>query len=124
VIAANVLEPAEYKGWVLEGQVREIKIGDRTHGTYVEFEFLALHLGAKVLPVTAELLGTLNSRGQPGVDEDGRALESGGRGSAGKFGLGMLSRRSGPPRLTVMAPELFFAPGSEFALRVKSRKGR
>ena len=124
VVSANVLDPPEFKGWVLEGQVREVRIGDRAHASYVEFEFLALHMGAKSMPVTAELVGVGNSRGQPGLDEDGRPLGSGVRGSTGKLNPGELPKRPGPPRLTVMAPELYFAPGSEFTLHVRSRKER
>ena len=103
LVAASVLEPAEYQGSVLEGQVREIRIGDRAHNSYIEFEFLALHMGAKVLPVTAELLSAVNSKGQPGVDENGRQLESGPHGIAGKLSPGVLRRRSGSPRLTASA---------------------
>lgn len=123
VIAASVLDPVEYKDSMIEGQMREVRAGDQAHGAYMEFEFLALHLGGKVLPVTADLLGAVNSRGQSGVDEDGSQVESGSRSLVGRL-TSKVRFRSGSARLAVLAPDMSFAPGSEFALRVRYGKNR
>jgi hypothetical protein len=104
--------------------VREIRTGDPAHGSFIEFEFHVVHLGGAVFPIEAELLSVVNSRGQPGMDEAGSKLESGTRGSMGRLSPGILFRRSGPPRIAVLAADLSLAPGSEFVLRVKSRAGR
>jgi hypothetical protein len=122
MVAARVVEPEQFAGSLLEGDVREIRGGGT--GTHIEFEFRKLHTGESSLEVTAGLLGVVNSRGQPGVDENGNRLESGARGQQWKLSPGVLQFRPGPPRLAVSAPEMSLAPGSQFTLLVKPRKTR
>jgi hypothetical protein len=62
-----------------------VPTGAWVHGSYVEFEFRALHIGDKVLAVMAELLGAVSSWGLPAVGEEGRQLESGAHDFAGKL---------------------------------------
>jgi len=126
MVAARVMEPANYKGSILEGEVRDIRAGGiGGKSSYVEFNFHALHLADKVLPVSAGLGQALNSRRQSQRDEEGSVLEAGGRSAAGKLIAGVFARNSAAPlRLSAKAPNLSFLPGSEFVLRLQFGKGQ
>jgi hypothetical protein len=125
MVSARVLEPAAYSGAILEGVIRDLKAGGSPgKSSTVEFDFETLHVGDKALQVDASFLQALNSRRQPGVDEEGSPLETGSQGLGGKV-AGVLKRRgSGPLRLAVRAANLSFAPGSEIVLRLQSRQPR
>jgi len=124
MVSAQVMEPANLKGSILEGEVRDIRaggIGVRT--SYVEFDFHTLHQADKALPVSASIVQITNSRSQSGLDEEGAALETSSRGVAGKLVAGVFSRNSPAPlRLSAKAPNLSFSPGSEFLLQLQFRK--
>ena len=123
MVSARVLEPAGYRGAILEGVIREVKAGGAAGKTSsVQFEILALHLAGEAVPVTAALTEVTNSRGMPNVDDDGIPLESGVGGKSASGGL--LHRGAGLPRIATQAADLTFAPGSEFGLELRPRKGR
>ncbi len=124
-MSARVLLPANYQGSILEGEVREVRTGGLSgKSSYVEFDFHALHVSDQVLPVRASVVESLNSRGQSELDEEGSALETTGRGVAGKLIADFFTRNSAPPlRLSAKSPNLSFLPGSEFVLQLQFRKG-
>jgi hypothetical protein len=119
MVSARVLEPAAFQGAILEGVIRELKAGgDSARASSIQFDFVTLHAGDKALHVSAALVEVMNSRREPGVDDEGAALESGG----GKL-LGVFSHGSSTTvRLAARSAHLLFAPGSEFVLRLQPRK--
>jgi hypothetical protein len=123
MVSARVLEPAGYRGAILEGVIREVKAGGAAGKTSsVQFEILALHLAGEAIPVTAALIEVTNSRGAPNVDEGKVPLESGAGGKSASGGL--LHRGPGLPRIATQSADLTFAPGSEFGFELRPRKGR
>jgi hypothetical protein len=124
MVSARVLAPAAYQGSVLEGVIREVKEGGAPgRESTVQFEFQTLHAPGEDLVVTAALLGAANSRGEGGVDETGSPLAAGSHALGGIPAAGTPQRAS-PPRLSVRAEHLSLAPGSEFALEVKTKHNR
>jgi hypothetical protein len=123
MVSARVLEPAAFQGAILEGVIHELKAGgDAAGASSIQFEFVTLHAGDKALHVSAVLVEATNSRREPGVDDEGAALESGGPGIGGKL-LGVFSHGSSTTlRLAARSAHLSFAPGSEFVLRLQPRK--
>jgi len=120
MVSARILEPASYKGAILEGEVQEIKAGAGGKSASVLLEFQTLHMADSVTPVSASLVDVMNSRREADVDEEGAALEKHATGVVGK-----VFSRSSPTtvRLSAKAPSLSFLPGSEFALQLLFRKG-
>jgi hypothetical protein len=122
MVSARVLEPAALAGGILEGDIRDLKVGGPGKETTIQFEFQTLHVADQAMPVTAAVLEVANSKHQSGVDEDGSPLETEARSHSGK--ASGFSRGSEPARLTVKAAAVSFAPGSEFLLQVQPRKAR
>ena len=113
IVSARVLDPAAYRGAILEGIVRDSKAGGGTgRMSSVLFEFLTLHVKGESVPVGVTLLGAANSRGEPGVDEDRAAIG---------FAPRRIVSRPAPVRFTVRGADFSLAPGSEFILQVKLR---
>ncbi len=123
MVSARVLEPASFQGAILEGVIRELKAGGGSAKvSSVQFDFVTLHAKDKAFHVSASLVEALNSRREPGVDEEGAALESTGAGITGKL-IGVFARgASSTLRLTTRFPQLVFAPGSEFVVQLQPRK--
>jgi hypothetical protein len=118
MVSARIIEPGNYEGGILEGEVKEIKaagIGGKS--SYVQFEFQTLHMADRATPISASLVAAMNSHRQPDVDEDGSALEKHATGIAGK------RNSTTTVRLSAKAPGISFLPGSEFALQLLIRKG-
>jgi hypothetical protein len=126
MVSARVIEPAAYQGSVLEGVIREIKVGGAAgKDSTVQFEFHTLHAAVEDIMVTATLVGAANSRGEAGVDEAGRQLAAGSHALGGMPEAGAPQRwASGPARLSVRAGHLSLAPGSVLALEVKTKQNR
>jgi len=127
LVSAQVVEPATYAGGILEGDIREIKVGGAGKNSSLQFEFHTLHFSGKVSPVTALLTETSNSRHQAGTDEDGNALEGARHGVTGKISgvAGVFSHGGGGSvTLADKAASLSFAPGSEMLLQVQFRKSK
>lgn len=122
MVSARVVEPAALAGGILEGDIRDLKAGGPGKEATIQFEFQTLHMADRAIPVTVAVLEVANSRHESGLDEDGSALDTGGRSHSGK--AAGISRGSEPARLTVKAAAVSFAPGSEFLLRVEPRKAR
>jgi hypothetical protein len=121
LVSTRVLEPANYRGNFLEGEVHEVKGGAAGKVGYVQFEFHTLHMGDKTAPVSASLTQAFNSQRKPDVDEEGTALESNARTGVGK----VFSRSPDATlRLAAKAGNVSFSPGSEFVLQMRFRNTR
>ena len=138
LVVARIVDPAEYAGGYLEGQVREVHAAAQ-HST-IDFQFQSLHAGGKESRVSVGVVQIVNSKHQPDTDEDGSSIESA-RGSGGipgisRIGTGVISRISkagakpaaGPPvaltKLAVKAPNLSLAPGSEMTVQFITPKSK
>jgi hypothetical protein len=132
IVSASVLEPAKYRGAILEGDIGEVRPGGSSSNkhSYIQFQFHTLHASGAALPVAINLVEIINSKKQPDIDEDGSMLESEGRTGLASFRTtagGRIHRGTrdfgpvseAPCRLSVKAANLSFAPGSELSLRFK-----
>ena len=119
MVSASVLEPTAFQGAILEGIIRDVKSGvNSARVSSIQFDFVTLHANYKTLPVSAALLEALNSRREPGVDEDGSILESVGTGKVLKLSGVFARGGSRTVRLTSKADHLSLASGSEFVLQL------
>jgi hypothetical protein len=146
---AQVLSPQEFAGAIMEGEVKESKSGAKLKGTSVlNFSFETLYTkdaegNQKATPVRSEVKSFVNSQGKANVDEEGRVIEKknnlgkvavatgagaiiggilgGGKGAAIGAGVGGAASLI-LIQMTVKAPNITFATGSEFLLAVSDRK--
>lgn len=145
-ITAEVTTPQEFTGAFLEGQVRQAEGGGKLKGKSVlNFSFNRLMYGGAALPVSADVKGFFNSRGQQDVDEEGQiikktnnlgkvaatsalgalvgGLSGGGKGAAIGAGIGAAASIVFV-QVATSGPSVSFAPGSEFILDVtEARQG-
>jgi hypothetical protein len=146
-ITAQVLAPAEFEGAMMEGEVKESKSGNKFKGKSVllfTFQTLVTKSGEQI-PVSSDVKGFTNSKGQADVDEEGQVIEKsnnlgkvavatgagaligalagGGKGAAIGAGVG-----AGAALILVQfgakAPNIRFDPGSEILLTVQQRQQR
>ncbi|MBA3973549.1 MAG: hypothetical protein C0504_04930 [Candidatus Solibacter sp.] len=144
-ITAQVLTPVQYAGAIMEGEVRESKSGNKFKGRSTllfTFQTLVPKAGA-AMPVSSDVKGFTNSKGQQNVDEEGAivekknnlgkmaamsgagaligALAGGGKGAAIGAGVG-----AGAALILVQfgakSPNIRFDPGSEILLGVGPRR--
>lgn len=144
-ITAQVTAPAQYAGAIMEGEVKESKSGNKFKGkSTLLFTFQTLvPKGGAPMPVSSDVKGFTNSKGQQNVDEEGAiiekknnlgkmaaisgagaligALAGGGKGAAIGAGVG-----AGAALIMVQfgakAPNIKFDPGSEILLSVGPRR--
>lgn len=75
-VTAVVLEPAAFKGGILEGTVKEVKSGGAmTKESVLNFGFGMLHANGKDIPVRSDVTKFYNSKGQENADEEGRIVK-------------------------------------------------
>lgn len=144
-ISAIVVEPAAFRGAVMEGEIRESKSGNKFKGkSTLLFAFQTLNLkdGTQV-PVSSDVKSFTNSKGQQNTDEEGFLIEkknnlgkmavasgigaligglaAGGKGAAIGAGVG-----AGAALILVQfgakAPNIRLDPGSEIVLNVSPRR--
>jgi hypothetical protein len=143
-ISAMVVSPQQFAGGIMEGQVKEAKSGNKIHGKSVlNFTFSSLSCENNTIPVDANIKTFRNSKGQEGVDEEGRVIEKksntgkvaaatgagaligalagGAKGAAIGAGVGAAASLI-LIQVAVKGPEISFAPGSEVLLSVKERR--
>ena len=146
---AQVLSPQEFANAIMEGEVKDSKSGAKLKGTSVlHFSFETLYTkdadgNQKTTPVRTEVKSFVNSQGKANVDEEGRIIEKknnigkvavatgagaviggilgGGKGAAIGAGVGGAASLI-LIQMTVKAPNIVFAAGSEFLLSVSDRK--
>lgn len=74
-LTAQVVEPPELVGSILQGVIIESKNGGSIKGTSVlTFRFDALEQNGRMLPIRSTIESMTNSRGELNVDEEGRAI--------------------------------------------------
>jgi hypothetical protein len=129
MVVAKIVQPAQFAGQYLEGEIRDIHPGAGTKHAEIFFQFLTLHAGTTESPVAASVTSIRNSRQQAEVDEDGTAIEQEHSGAvAGRFsqltgGLASRITKSAKPsaseltRLSAKSTSLSLAQGSEFTLQ-------
>ncbi len=143
-INAMVVTPEQFAGGFMEGEVKESKSGNKINGKSVlNFTFSSLQHQDKTVPVEANIKTFRNSKGQEGVDEEGRVIQK--KSNVGKVGVAtgagaLIGALAGGAKgaaigagvgaaasliliqVAVKGPEIAFAPGSEVVLSVKERR--
>lgn len=143
-ITAQVLAPEQFKGDIVEGEVKESKSGGKIKGTSVlNFSFHTLNHAGNTVPIDAQVKSFTNSKGVQDADEEGRvvqkknnlgkaavatgvgaligAIAGGAKGAAIGAGVGAAASLVFI-QMTVKGANVSFAPGSEFVLSVKERR--
>jgi len=143
-ITAQVLTPEQFKGEIIEGEVKESKSGGKVRGTSVlNFSFHTLNHGGNAVPIDAQVKSFTNSKGVQDADEEGRVVQTknnlgktaaaagigaligavagGAKGAAIGAGVGAAASLVFI-QMTVRGANVSFAPGSEFVLSVKERR--
>jgi len=144
-ITAQVVSPAGFAGAIMEGEVKESKSGNKFKGKSTllfTFHSLAPKTG-DAIPVSSDVKGFINSKGQQNVDEEGAVIEKknnlgkmaaatgvgaligglagGGKGAAIGAGVG-----AGAALVMIQvgakAPNIRFDPGAEILLSVSPRR--
>lgn len=145
-VTAQVVDPAQFRGDTVQGQVTQSKQGGKFHGQAVlNFKFDTLQHAGMAVPISSSITTIYNSKGQANVDEEGRVVHSsssniakaaagtglgalvgglagGGRGAA----IGAAVGAGASIMLIEVAaegPNVEFAPGARIGLSVKSRSG-
>ena len=140
-ITAQVVSLEEFKGDIVEGEVKQAKSSGKIKGKSVlNFTFQTLYHANKQISMQSQVLSVTNSKGQTNVDEEGHiirkknnwgkaalgtalgaglgALIGGGKGAAIGAGAGLATTLV-LIEVGTKGPEISFAPGSEFVLSVK-----
>ena len=141
-ITAQITSPDEFAGGMMEGEVRESKSGAKLKGTSVlTFTFTTVINNGATTAVKSDVRGFVNSQGQADVDEEGRVIKQ--KNNVGKVavatGIGaLLGAITGGAKgaaigagvggaaslvlvqMAAKAPDISFAPGSEFILSVSA----
>lgn len=74
-ITAQVINPADFQGDVMEGSVRESKSGGKIKGKSVlNFAFDSIDHKGQPIPIQSSLESVVNSKGKQNVDEEGRVI--------------------------------------------------
>lgn len=88
-ITAMILQPAEFAGAIMEGEIKESKSGGKISGkSILNFTFQTIVKNDATIPVNSEVKSCYNSKGQANVDEEGRIIEK-------KSNVGKLAAVSG-----------------------------
>ena len=143
-ITAQITSPAEFAGTMMEGEIKDSKSGAKLKGTSVlTFTFSSIVQQDKRTAVSSDVKGFVNSQGKANVDEEGRILEKknnlgkvavatgagaligalvgGGKGAAIGAGVGGAASLI-LVQVAAKAPNISFAPGSEFILNVSPQR--
>lgn len=145
-VTAQVMDPAQFRGDTVQGQVTQSKPGGKFRGQAVlNFNFDTLQHAGMAVPISSSITTIFNSKGQANVDEEGRVVHSsssniakaaagtglgalvgglagGGRGAA----IGAAVGAGASIMLIEVAaegPNVEFAPGARIGLSVKARSG-
>ena len=142
-LTAQVVQPPEFAGDMMEGTIRESKGGAKVKGkASLDFTFDKLYHAGKTLNVHSSVTRMLNSHGKENVDEEGRIIEKknnlgkaaaltgagaiigaiagGGTGAAIGAGAGAAASIV-LIKVTAQGVQIHFAAGSEFIMSVKER---
>ncbi len=145
VFTLTVLEPEQFKGNMIEGEVLKAKASGKVKGkSELAFKFRSLVLPNRQIPIDADLVGVSNSKGVQNVDEEGHVigksskkrdvattavatgvgaliggLAGGGSGAAKGAAIGAAIGLT--IAFSTKGEDIQFAPGSLFELRVTSQ---
>lgn len=139
-ITAQVLDPASFKGDILEGRIDEAKSGGKIKGKSVlHFTFQTLNHGGRAIAVQSSVRSVTNSQGKQDVDEEGQIIKK--KNNLGKAAVGtgvgaLIGGIAGGAKgaaigagvgaaasivfieVAVSGANVSFAPGSQFLLSV------
>ena len=145
---AVVIEPAEYQGSVVEGQIRKVEPAQNAAApkARISFGFETLTVGDTTYKIEADLKEVMNSKGVAKVDEEGQVISQGKAGKRAAMGLsgaglgslagGMLGGGMGSLigaaaggaagyaisfEMTASSHNIEFYPGTHFTLQVTSK---
>ena len=145
---AQVLEPAEFQGSIVEGHVRKVEPAQNGEApkSHINFAFETLTVGDTTYKVQADLQDVVNSKGVAKVDEEGQVIAKGNAGKRamagiggaglGAFAGGMLGGSMGSLvggaiggaagyiislDVTASSHNIEFYPGTHFTLQVNSK---
>jgi hypothetical protein len=145
---AQVIEPAEYQGAIVEGHVRKVEPAQNGAApkAHINFAFETMTVGDVTYKIQADLKEVLNSKGLAKVDEEGQAISTGNGGkramgafggaglgslAGGMVGGGMGSLIGGAVGgaagylitldMTASSHNIEFYPGTHFTLQVTSK---
>jgi len=145
VFTLEVLEPEQFKGNMIEGEVLKAKASGKVKGkSELAFKFRSLVLRDRQIPIDADLVAVSNSKGVQDVDEEGHVigksskkrdvattavatgigaliggLAGGGSGAAKGAAVGAAIGLT--IAFSTKGEDIQFAPGSLFELRVTSQ---
>src|SRR5712692_9471558 len=115
-ITAQVLDPAPFKGDILEGRIDEAKSGGKINGKSVlHFTFQTLNHGGRAIAVQSSVKSVTNSQGKQDVDEEGQIIKK--KNNLGKAGVGAAASIVFI-EVAVSGANVSFALGSQFLLSV------
>lgn len=126
MVVGKIVQPAQYAGGYLEGEVKDIHPGAGTKRSEIFFQFHTLHAGGKDSPVAASVTKIVNSKQQAEVDEDGAVIEQEHGGRLAQLTGGIASRITKAGRqpstselikLSSKSPGISLASGSEFTIQ-------
>lgn len=145
-IVARVTTPPQFEGATIEGRVQKVtkaKSGDKAE---ILFSFQTLTWNDHTYLIRAELTDVANSKGIKNVDDEGVAIgksskkgriiatllgsaagaaigaaAGGGKGAAVGAGAGAVAGLLIGTKFTARGPNIEFAPGSQFILKVSDR---
>ena len=139
-ITAQVLDPAPFKGDILEGRIDEAKSGGKIKGKSVlHFTFQSLNHAGRAIAVQSSVKSVTNSQGKQDVDEEGQIIKK--KNNLGKAAVGtgvgaLIGGIAGGAKgaaigagvgaaasivfieVAVSGANVSFAPGSQFLLSV------
>lgn len=94
MVVAKIVQPAQYAGGYLEGEVKDIHPGAGSKRAEIFFQFQTLHVGGKDSPVNTSVTKIANSKQQAEMDEDGAVIEQEHGGRLSQLAGGLTSRIS------------------------------
>ena len=149
-VTGQVVEPANYKNWLVEGKVNQVKqkgglAMHKQSELLFSFQTLTNPKGTIVIPVSAQVTTYQNSKGQQNTDDEGNIIQTnksetltgaavGGAAGGAVGGMthkvknvligGLVGAVAGATVATVgvSGPQISFKEGSLFGLSVSTRK--
>ena len=127
LVVGKIVQPAQYAGGYLEGDIKDIHPGTGSKRSEISFQFHTLHNGGKESAVTASVVRIANSKQQAGIDEEGAAIEQEHSGNkltqlTGSL-TSRLSKSAKPPsasevtKVSAKTANISLAPGSELTVQ-------